>query len=92
VQSGAADGLGGLIKRDIVEGGWRVIELWEALVPEVLAGDQLQLTAGCDKRFSTCGARFDNRLNFQGFPDIPGEDWITSYPTKSGNNSRGSLR
>ncbi|MBO9472027.1 DUF2163 domain-containing protein [Shimia sp. R10_1] len=92
VLSGESLGLTGLIKRDVSEPDSRVIELWEALPLDVMAGDQLRLIAGCDKRFSTCGAKFDNRLNFQGFPDIPGEDWITSYPTKTGNNSGGSLR
>lgn len=32
---------------------------------------------GCDKRSSTCSGRFDNLLNFRGFPMIPGEDFLT---------------
>ncbi len=92
VETGVAQGLRGLIKRDGYDGGWRVIELWEALPAELSVGDQLRLIAGCDKRFSTCKTKFDNTLNFQGFPDIPGEDWITSYPTKNGSNTGGSLR
>ncbi|WP_299420049.1 DUF2163 domain-containing protein [uncultured Shimia sp.] len=93
VVSGTAQGAGGLIKRDwIVESGARRIELWEALQVEVGAGDEVQITAGCDKRVETCREKFANLLNFQGFPDIPGEDWITSYPKKSGGNTGGSLR
>ncbi|MBO9408056.1 DUF2163 domain-containing protein [Shimia sp. R9_1] len=92
VLGGAAEGLTGLIKRDTFEGGWRVVELWEPMPIVLATGDQLRLIAGCDKRFLTCGGKFSNRLNFQGFPDIPGEDWITSYPTKSGSNTGGSLR
>ncbi len=93
VVSGTAQGLSGLIKRDgVAEEGARQIELWEALRAEVSVGDEVLLTAGCDKRFSTCRKKFSNHLNFQGFPDIPGEDWIKSYPKKSGGNTGGSLR
>lgn len=35
---------------------------------------------GCDKRFSTCGSRFANTLNFRGFPSVPGDDFLTVYP------------
>ncbi|MCQ8781088.1 DUF2163 domain-containing protein [Mangrovibrevibacter kandeliae] len=38
------------------------------------AGERLQLTAGCDKSFATCRMRFDNGLNFRGFPHLPGSD------------------
>lgn len=93
IVSGSAQGASGLIKRDwIAEAGTRRIELWEALQADVVAGDEVQITAGCDKRFETCRKKFANILNFQGFPDIPGEDWITSYPKKRGGNTGGSLR
>ncbi len=93
VTSGAADGLRGLIKRDWgPEAGLRRIELWEELPADVASGDMIQLTAGCDKRFSTCLYKFLNENNFQGFPDIPGEDWVTSYPSKNSGNTGGSLR
>ncbi len=32
--------------------------------------------ATCDKRWSTCTGVFKNALNFQGFPDIPGDDFL----------------
>lgn len=38
--------------------------------------DMITISAGCDKRFSTCKERFNNALNFRGFPDIPGTDKI----------------
>lgn len=44
-------------------------------------GDTIRLTVGCDKRFSTCKAKFANHLNFQGFPHIPGEAFILKYPS-----------
>ncbi|CUH53464.1 DUF2163 domain-containing protein [Shimia marina] len=93
VQSGAAAGLLGSIKRDWSEAdGTRCLELWDALGAPVAVGDMLRMEAGCDKRFLTCQSKFLNTLNFQGFPDIPGEDWIARYPTRKGGNTGGSLR
>ena len=89
---GAAAGLIGLIKRDKIEGAERVIELWQPLRAEVLPGNQLRLEAGCDKRMETCKVKFNNLLNFQGFPDIPGDDWSISTPRRNGNLSGKSRR
>lgn len=89
---GAAKGLGGLIKRDRQDGADRVIELWHPLRAALAEGDALRLIPGCDKRMSTCRLKFDNLLNFQGFPDIPGDDWSISNPSKSGTLSGGSRR
>jgi len=92
VQSGAAQGLQGMIKRDRMDGDARVIELWHPLGAEVLPGDALRIEAGCDKRRETCQFKFDNLLNFQGFPDIPGDDWVITDPTKSPRLDGGSRR
>ncbi len=93
VENGAAAGLNGIIKRDMLgTDGVRSIELWEPLAAVVVAGNNVRLEAGCDKRFETCRYKFLNHLNFQGFPDIPGEDWMASYPRRSGGNTGGSLR
>ena len=46
----------------------------------------------CDKRFATCGAVFENTLNFQGFPDIPGDDFLTLYPGEGERHDGGSRR
>ncbi|MGX0902995.1 putative phage protein (TIGR02218 family) [Roseovarius sp. MBR-79] len=92
VQSGAAAGLSGLIKRDRMEGAGRVIELWHPLGAPVAMGDALRIEAGCDKAMETCLFKFDNLLNFQGFPDIPGDDWVITDPTKSPRLDGGSRR
>lgn len=92
VQSGVANGLQGMIKRDLVEGDARVIELWHPLGAEVATGDLLRIEAGCDKRMPTCQFKFNNLLNFQGFPDIPGDDWTISDPTRSPRLDGGSRR
>jgi uncharacterized phage protein (TIGR02218 family) len=92
VQSGAAAGLSGLIKRDRMEGAGRVIEIWHPLGAPVAMGDALRIEAGCDKAMATCQFKFDNLLNFQGFPDIPGDDWVITDPTKSPRLDGGSRR
>ena len=92
VTSGAAQGLSGMIKRDRMEGTARAIELWHPLGAEVAPGDALRIEAGCDKRRATCQFKFDNLLNFQGFPDIPGDDWVITDPTKSPRLDGGSRR
>lgn len=46
----------------------------------------------CDKRLATCGATFGNAVNFQGFPDIPGDDWLAAYPAAGERNDGGSRR
>ena len=92
VMSGSAAGLMGLVKNDRVQAdGSRLVELWQRLGAEVAAGDLVRLEPGCDKRAETCRLKFDNFLNFRGFPHIPGEDWLVSYPVQSGANDGGSL-
>ncbi|KFE36331.1 DUF2163 domain-containing protein [Thioclava atlantica] len=92
VLSGAAAGLVGVIKADRTRtDGIREIELWQRIAAEVAPGDQVRLEAGCDKRAATCRAKFANFANFRGFPHIPGEDWLVSYPVQGGANDGGSL-
>ena len=91
VLTGAAVGLETVIKSDVMQGDVRVITLWSALPIQVAMGDRLSLVAGCDKRSETCRVKFSNFVNFQGFPDIPGEDWLVSVPRTDQANSGGSL-
>lgn len=91
VVSGQAAGLAGVIKTDQTKGAMRSIGLWFPLGVEIAVGDQVRLIAGCDRTKTACQSKFDNFLNFQGFPHIPGEDWLTSYPTKNRINDGGSL-
>lgn len=90
VLSGPAAGLRGLIKTDVGTQD-RVVTLWTPLNAPVGPGDMLRLTAGCDKRPVTCREKFGNFLNFQGFPDMPGDDWLMSVPRADQTNSGGSL-
>lgn len=84
LQSGQGQGQVGRIKSDVTVGGTRIIELWHGFGVAPRAQDQVSLVAGCDRRASTCKLKFDNFLNFRGFPHIPGEDWMRSSPSKSG--------
>jgi hypothetical protein len=46
----------------------------------------------CDKRWATCVGVFANGINFQGFPDIPGDDFLTAYPAEGGRHDGGTRR
>lgn len=92
VIDGPAAGLFGLIKHDRVRDGVRIIDLWEPIKGDVSTGTQVKLIAGCNKRLETCRLKFNNILNFQGFPDLPGEDWVVAVPKSTGTNTGGSLR
>lgn len=92
VLDGAAAGLHGTIKRDTAQSSQREVELWEPLRAPLAPGDSLRLLAGCDKRFSTCRDKFANLVNFQGFPDLPGDDWRIIDPAQSGSLRGGSRR
>ena len=48
--------------------------------------------AACDKRWATCVGTFANSANFQGFPDIPGDDFLTVAPVEGGRHDGGSRR
>ncbi len=92
VLSGAAAGLVGVIKSDRDHGGHREITLWQSLRAGLRPGDRVRLQAGCDKRAQTCRLKFNNFINFQGFPTLPGDDWLMAVPRQSGTNDGGRLR
>jgi len=92
VLDGPAQGLFGLIKHDRVRDDKRIIDLWEPIKGDVGPGTQVKLIAGCNKQMETCRLKFNNLLNYQGFPDLPGEDWVIAVPKTTGTNTGGSLR
>ena len=91
VQTGTAAGLVGMIKSDRLNSTGRLVDLWHAPGAALAVGDTVQLQAGCDRMAQTCRGKFANFLNFQGFPHIPGEDWLSSYPVSTRPNDGGSL-
>ena len=66
-----------------------VIELWQPAPHAIAAGDGFVVTAGCDKLFATCRARFDNGVNFRGFPHMPGNDFVLTY-ARAGDRNTGA--
>lgn len=77
VLTGAAEGISATIKHDeIVGNGRRRVELWAPPGALLLVGDRVQMLAGCDKSALCCRRKFDNFMNFRGFPHLPGEDWL----------------
>lgn len=65
-------------------GGVVTLTLLELPVRPVGEGDTFVARAGCDKRISTCAAKFGNVSNFRGFPHIPGTDAVIRYATRDG--------
>ncbi|SFN57381.1 phage conserved hypothetical protein BR0599 [Cohaesibacter marisflavi] len=59
------------------------LELWLPLHEQIAPGDGVKVSVGCDKSFSTCRKLFANQLNFRGFPHMPGNDFILTYPSLS---------
>lgn len=89
--SGANDGLQAHVKAHLTAGTETVIELWLSPPNTVLPGDVFTITAGCDKTVATCAAKFDNILQYRGFPHMPGDDIAASYPNRGGRHDGGSL-
>lgn len=48
----------------------KVVEVILLPLIELSLGDQYEITAGCDKSFSTCINKFNNAINFRGEPHI----------------------
>ncbi len=54
-------------------------------------GETFSISAGCDKRFSTCKTKFANSLNFRGFPHLPGNDAAYAYAREGDTFDGGPL-
>ncbi|MGR7993753.1 DUF2163 domain-containing protein [Xanthobacter sp. ZOL 2024] len=89
--SGANAGFSTEVKSHTLEDGVAAIRLWQRPPFSVAVGDEVALTAGCDKHFSTCRDRFSNHLNFQGFPHMPGNDFVLTVAVPGEGGYDGSL-
>lgn len=74
--SGANTGLSSEVKS--FSGGNFV--LWDALLHPIQIGDSYTAKQGCDKASDTCKNKFNNFVNYGGFPDVPGQDQILKTP------------
>jgi uncharacterized phage protein (TIGR02218 family) len=76
--SGANTGRAIEVKRHTIAAGVTTLELWQETAEPITAGTTFTVTAGCDKTLTTCAAKFANTLNFRGFPDMPGNAYLTN--------------
>ena len=84
--SGANAGRAMEVKAHGKAGSIATLELWQPMAAAISAGDGFTVTPGCDKQFATCKAKFNNTANFRGFPHMPGNDFVSSYPNRGGGN------
>jgi uncharacterized phage protein (TIGR02218 family) len=87
--SGANNGLSIEIKQHRLVAGQPQLSLWQAMPEPIAVGDTFDMTAGCDKTFATCRARFANTDNFRGFPQIPGNDFLLASPVQGAPGNYG---
>jgi uncharacterized phage protein (TIGR02218 family) len=90
VQYGLASFIGGAnagLSREIIEhvsaGGSPGTAQITLLIPmpfDVVSGDTLNVSAGCDKTFLTCQAKFDNAVNYRGAHLMPLFEEIADTP------------
>lgn len=74
--SGLNSGLSAEVK--YFSGG--VFELWDVMPNEIAIGDDYEVTPGCGKNTTDCTTKFNNLINFGGFPNVPGKDSIYETP------------
>lgn len=79
VMSGALTGLTRQIDGVEDDGGDGAILLLDRPLGDAAMGAVIRLGHGCDKRFETCVARFQNGHAFDGEPHLPGRDALVRY-------------
>ncbi len=87
--SGANRGRSIEVKSNSAVGQLTQLEIWLTLPGPITIGDEFQVQTGCDKQFTTCARKFLNQINYRGFPHMPGNDFIVSYPNIDDANNDG---
>ncbi|MBL8895174.1 MAG: phage BR0599 family protein, partial [Rhizobiales bacterium] len=90
--SGANQGQRRAVKQHRSLSGVVTLSFWQAMSAPIVAGDTFAVTAGCDKQFATCRVKFANAANFRGFPHMPGNDFVASYPNRDDPKNDGGSR
>lgn len=85
--SGAALGQKMEVKCHVVDGGTTWIDLWQDVSGPLTVGQTFTVTAGCDKAAQTCRNKFNNMINFQGFPHMPGPDFVLQIAGRQQSSS-----
>ena len=79
--SGANDGLSQKVKTHELDSNGAAFTFSLPFPFAIAPGDAYSLVAGCRKRLAEdCRDKFDNVLNFQGEPHLPGADLATATP------------
>ncbi len=89
--SGPNAGNSARVESQVTGGAETSLSLWAPPAVAIGVGDAFTVTAGCDKRWRTCRTKFNNVLNFRGFPMIPGDDWLMAGPLEGENHDGASL-
>lgn len=74
------------IKRHIASAPNARIDLWHPPRFAIAIGESVMLQAGCDKQFTTCKTKFNNQINFRGFPHMPGSDFVMAVASAKDAN------
>ena len=80
--TGANTGFATEIRSHRTDGGTVALQLWQAAPQPIAPGDGFTAQAGCDKRFATCRSKFDNVVNFRGFPHMGGNNLLVQQGRK----------
>ncbi|QGM96329.1 DUF2163 domain-containing protein [Methylocystis parvus] len=78
--SGANERVRLTIKTHRQDGLRASIAFWTPPGGSISPGDMASLVGGCDKSPGACQNKFDNIVNFRGFPHMPGNDRVIAYP------------
>ncbi len=73
------DGPNAGLRGHIVANAGTSLTLAEPPFAEISTASRAEISEGCDRRFATCASRFQNAVNFQGEPHLPGNDLLTRY-------------
>lgn len=82
--TGANSGRGMEVKRSTIAASITTVEFHFAMPFTIVAGDTFAVPAGCDLTRSICISKFNNIVNFRGFPDLPTRDAVLEYPDSPG--------
>jgi uncharacterized phage protein (TIGR02218 family) len=80
------------IRRHAVIGSVAELDLWQPLVPTPAPGDEVRVSAGCDKTYATCRDVFANAVRFRGFPHMPGNGFLSAVARPGDANDGDALR
>jgi len=78
--SGALSGQRQSVSDFAVSGGVATFTMQLPFTAAPVAADAFSVYPGCDRTLNTCVDKFNNLVNFRGFPHIPGNDFVMRYP------------